>query len=107
MYCLAFNSFYADSRGCIIVVQDGEQKEINVALADILAFVSGATEVPPMEFTEQPTVLLKSKEDEGGGLTSSCTCANELYLPTVHDKYKSFKYSIVFGITCAIGLGMV
>lgn len=60
---------------------------------------TGAAGIPPMGFTEQPTLVFKPKE-EGGGLPSASTYSNMLYLPTMHDSHKAFKYNILFGVTC-------
>ena len=68
-----------DSSGEVVTENEGTAK---ISLEDILIFATGASEIPPMGFDEQPSVAFKPKgEFEAGGLPSASTCANRLYLP--------------------------
>ena len=74
-----------------------------MSLEDILIFATGASEILPMGFDEQPSVAFKPK-GEAGGLPSASTCANRLYLP-LYDAYDTFNDKVLFGFSCAIGFG--
>ena len=93
----------SDSNGKI-TAENGDV--IDIKLEDILVFATGASEVPPMGFDEQPSVSFKNPDEVGGALPSASTCSNTMYLP-VHDTYGTFKDKFLFGITCAVGFGNV
>ena len=94
-----------DSNGLIAVVEDGIQKELPLALEDILIFSTGAFNVPPMGFEEQPSISFKKA---GGDLPTASTCTNTLYIPTVHaNNYETCKYKFVLALTGAVGFGQV
>ena len=89
----------------IAVIEDGIKKEVPVSLEDILIFTTGACNVPPMGFEEQPSIQFKKDE---GDLPTASTCTNTLYIPTVHiNDYEAFKYKFVVALTCAVGFGQV
>lgn len=104
--CISVTFINSDSKGCVAVEGGGEEKQVQVKLEDILIFATGAAEIPPMGFSEQPTVVFKSKHEVGNVLPSASTCVNRMYLP-VHDTYETFKCKFLLGITCAIGFGTV
>ena len=89
-------------------MEDGEKKNLVVSLEDILTFATGANAVPPMGWSEHPSIVFKPVDDGGSDLPSASTCINALYLPTVHyNNYDKFKYKLLFAITCSVGFGMV
>ncbi len=95
----------AGSDGTITVLEDGVEKKLPMSIPDILVFTTGASEVPPMGFTECPSIAFK---ESGCDLPSASTCSNVLYMPTIHwNNYDMFKYKFVFAITCAVGFGQV
>ena len=86
-------------------MEDGEQKDIPLSLADVLVFTTGASAIPPMGFDNPLSIRFK---DETSGLPRSTTCTNTLYIPTKHSNdYEAFKYKFVFAFTGAIGFGQV
>ena len=67
-------------------------------------FATGADEVPPMGFSDEPTIVFES----GNDLPTASTCTNTLYIPTMHNtNYEMFIYKFVFAIVCAVGFGQV
>lgn len=99
--------YFTDSNGCTTVVEDGDEKEICVTLADILIFATGAAEIPPIGFTEQPTVNFQPRDGEGCLFPRASTCTNVLFLPTSHETFETFKYYMLSGIAGAVGFGTV
>ena len=94
------------STGSITVTEDGEQKELPLSLGDILAFTTGAAEVPPLGFDVQPNIKFNSGLHSDLPLAS--TCSNTLYLPVVHSNDNElFKYRFALAINCAVGFGQV
>ena len=107
-YVTSYFSTFSASNGHISVIEDGEEKKLLVSLSDVLVFVTGAADVPPVEFEENPSIMFKSAVEATSDLPSASTCSNTLYLPMVHcNDYDTFKYKFVFALTCAIGFGQV
>ena len=57
--CINITFITLDSNGTVAVDDDGEERDIFIKLEDILIFATGAAQVPPMGFSEQPTVAFK------------------------------------------------
>ena len=75
---------------------------------DVHVFTTGAAHIPPMGWSEQPSIAFKTTLDTGSDLPSASTCVNRLFLPTTHwDNYDVFKYKFVFAVNCAVGFGQV
>lgn len=95
-----------DGNGEVNVFDNGDSQILPLSLEDILIFATGAANIPPMGFVEQPSIVFK--EDSGKDLPTASTCSNTLYIPTVHyNDYDKFKYKFVLGVTCAVGFGNV
>ena len=71
------------------------------SLKSILAFFTGAEEVPPLGFCPVPTLRFNPKEMY---LTSS-TCAMELVLPTQNNTYEELKKMFLYGLDNNGGFG--
>lgn len=89
-----------DSSGHISI---GAGEDVNINLEDVLAFVTGATTIPPMGFDHQPRIWFKTREESGFDFPSASTCANCLYLPIVHETYPQFKQKVLFGFVGTVG----
>ena len=76
-------------------MEEGKEKEICVTLADIPIFATGASQIPPIGFTEQPTIKFQPSNEEVCLFPTASTCSNELLLPTAHE---------TFSITCFLEL---
>ena len=95
---------FAEKKGELLVMEDGEEKRLSLSLEDILVFATAAACVPPMGWSEQPRIEFKTDCD----LRSSSTCSNCLYIPTLNwGNCDIFKYKFVFGVNCAVGFGQV
>lgn len=85
-------------------MEEGKEKEICVTLADIPIFATGASQIPPIGFTEQPTIKFQPSNEEVCLFPTASTCSNELLLPTAHE---TFKYYMLSGIAGAVGFGTI
>ena len=74
-----------------------------ITLRDILIFVTGANQVPPMGF-DQP---LKIQFVEGHRLPSASTCSLTLHVPREIIEYGNFKEKFTLSILGAHGFGNV
>ena len=93
-----------EHNGLFSVVEEGKEKKLPLTLEDILTFATGASQVPPTGWLEQPHIEFKNDSD----LPSASTYSNCLYIPTTHaNNYDSFKYKFVFAVNCAVGFGQV
>ncbi|XP_016086209.1 G2/M phase-specific E3 ubiquitin-protein ligase-like [Sinocyclocheilus grahami] len=90
-------------------IQDMEDEEGPAKLEKILAFATGASCVPPVGFSPQPTIEFLHKEDSESAVISTFpmanTCINCLKLP-FHTKYGEFKSSMDFAFANTHGFGM-
>ena len=81
----------------------GSEETFVISLGDILAFVTGASSVPPIGFSSRPTIIFQ----ETSPFPISNTCANILKLPLSVDSFNMFMYNFCYGISNAIGFGRV
>jgi len=81
----------------------GSEETFVINLGDILAFVTGASSVPPIGFTSPPSIVFQ----ETSPFPISNTCANILKLPLSVDSFNMFMYNFCYGISNAIGFGHV
>lgn len=91
-------------------LQDVEDEEGPAKLEKILAFATGATCMPPMGFSPQPTIeFLHSERSLQSAVVSrfpvANTCINCLKLP-LHKTYNEFKSSMNFAFANTHGFGM-
>ena len=77
-----------------------------MTLGDVLAFITGATNVPVIGFDQQPTITFDFNAPEGWKLTSN-TCSNTIHFPvnSVLLEYESFKEEVTFCIRNSQGFG--
>ncbi|KAA0722928.1 G2/M phase-specific E3 ubiquitin-protein ligase [Triplophysa tibetana] len=90
-------------------LQDIEDEDGRAKLDMILAFATGATCIPPMGFTPQPTIEFLHIERSQSAVVSrfpmANTCINCLKLP-LHKTYNEFKSSMNFAFANTYGFGM-
>ena len=73
--------------------------------AQILAFVTGATTIPPMGFPQPITV--KFIDDRTKKLPTASTCALKLRLPLSLSNYADFKKWMDMALLNTVGFGQV
>ena len=73
--------------------------------ASVLAFVTGATSIPPMGFDR--TITIRFISDKSKTLPTASTCSLVLYLPLSLADYEQFKQMMDFAILNTIGFGQV
>ena len=94
MYWVMLLSEIEEATGELVVTDvDAPNCSIHITLADILIFVTGSSDVPPMGFSPKPVIMFSS----GTAFPISSTCSNTLTLP-LGLCYEQFKYNIAFGI---------
>jgi len=75
-----------------------------VKLTDVLAFFTGADEIPAGGFTQKPTLSFNS----AGVFPTASTCVQQLVLPTqFHDNFFQFKRHLNIAFTCHGGFHLV
>ena len=84
---------------------EGEQSFVTLRLEDLLAFTTGADQIPPLGFDGIAEVHFLHEESEI--LPTACTCAPSISLPTVFETYDSFKAAMVEGIVSGFEFGLV
>ena len=57
---------------------------------DVLVFLSGASQVPPLGFEKKPTISFR--------LATASTCDLQLRLPVMHTEYAQFKEYMLMSI---------
>lgn len=67
--------------------------ECNATLQDVLVFVSGTDEPPPLGFESALVIEFTIQK-----FPTANTCGLKLHLPLQHDEYESFKYAMDFAI---------
>ena len=71
--------------------------EIECTVEDVMAFFSGASEVPPLGFEKQPTIVFNHANNSI--LTTVSTCDLKMRLPTIHGSdYEKFKDALFLSI---------
>ena len=78
------------------------ESHVLITLEDLLAFITGASQLPPLGFEHNPTVIFQ----DGGKYPISSTCSPSISLPDVED-YHLFKELMVEGLIGGIGFGRV
>ena len=77
--------------------------ELECTLSDILIFSSRYDKIPPIGFTETPTLTFLYSESSP--LPTASTCDITLRLPTTHMEYGQFKQYMLLGIQGIDGFG--
>ncbi|RXM93522.1 G2/M phase-specific E3 ubiquitin-protein ligase [Acipenser ruthenus] len=88
-------------------LQDCEEEECSTQLPDVLSFVTGENQIPPLCFDPQPSIeFIQSKDgnDELSKYPEANTCASVLRLP-FSKSYEQFKTNMDFGIQNSPGFG--
>ena len=67
MFC--FVHFTPGSNGYVKDIEEGEERSIPASLEDIVIFTTGASDIPPIGFEEEPSIVFKT----GGGGDLSCS----------------------------------
>ncbi|XP_028249218.1 uncharacterized protein LOC114442703 isoform X1 [Parambassis ranga] len=87
---------------------DAEDQEGTQKLETILAFATGASAVPPIGFSPQPSIEFLHQEHDGGNpfkLPIANTCINCLKLP-LHTSYDDFQENMDFALGNTHGFGI-
>ena len=80
---------------------EGEHKEQQcLSISDILGFVSGAHQIPPMGFKKRFTLSFHDSR-----FPHASTCSLELSIPTRYKIYKDFRDAMVEGLVSGMGFG--
>ena len=72
------------------LLQDIEEGECNLLLSEILFFITGCRDIPPLGFYSHPLIeFLHEPEADGkqSQLPKANTCVNVVHLPVVHTSY--------------------
>ena len=77
----------------ILAEIEGHASDLEFSFEDILIFVTGAADVPPMGFSPSPTIEFCDEIK----YPIASTCSNVLTLP-LNQAYEEFKDNFVFGI---------
>ena len=78
--------------------------ELDIGLSDVLAFFSGADQVPPLGFEHTATLSFHRGQEV---LPTASTCTLELTLPILHLEYSSFRRFMHTGLREHGGFGRV
>lgn len=80
-------------------LQDTEEDSSAVSLSDVLFFVTGCKQLPPLGLSCE-LAFLHDPETYGqlSSLPKANTCACILYLPVVHKNYEQFKDAMIFAL---------
>ena len=89
--------------GLVKVISPSGPEEFCLSLEDILQFATGASSVPPIGFSPNPTVTFH----ESSPFPMANTCTNCLKLPLFTSDYDAFKYNFAYGIVNTAGFGQV
>lgn len=74
----------------------------HITLGTILAFFTGAEEIPPTGFPHSPVLSFNPVNP----YPTASTCAAELTLPTMYTEPSEFKRSLDVAFTCHGGFGL-
>ena len=94
---------------CVLLDEEGPTK-----LGKILTFATGASEIPPIGFSPQPSIEFLHDEQTVFNSTHGVsaarfpmanTCVNCLRIP-LHSAYEAFKTNMDFAIANTQGFGM-
>ena len=88
-------------------LQDVEEEVIaRISFSDILFFVCGCKELPPLGLSLELCFLhLPEKDGSLSKFPKANTCACELHLPVVHTTYDDFKKDVIFAFLNTKGFG--
>ena len=85
-----------------VLLADGSESDESVQLSPIRMFVTGCSELPPLNFTPMPTLhLLHEMEMDGqhsSKYSTASTCDCTLHLPVCHNDFKDFCKAMTFAI---------
>ena len=95
-----FSLYFIHAAGTIQVTVDEEEKQLSVG--HVLAFFTGSDLIPPLEFSEQPSLNFNPVNM----YPTSSTCANTLTLPSHYTEYELFKDKLIQGFTMHGGFGL-
>ena len=93
----------ADAGGSLEVNSSGGTEKYDITLEDIMSFVTGMPEIPPLGFRPPPTILFQNTSI----FPSANTCSNQLHLPLKEMTFEEFKYSMTYGIVNTAGFGKI
>ena len=79
------------------------ENDIDVTPADVLTFITGADQEPPLGFVSTPEISFHSN----GLLATASTCLLQLRLPITHNCYETFRDSLITSIKGHDGYGVV
>uniref|UniRef100_A0A1X7U5G7 HECT domain-containing protein n=1 Tax=Amphimedon queenslandica TaxID=400682 RepID=A0A1X7U5G7_AMPQE len=82
-----------------------ESSEHNITLGDVLAFTTGASSIPPVGFTNRPSIQFHSVSISK--FAKANTCGNVLRLSMLTNSYEEFRDVFCFSIASSIGFGKV
>ena len=88
--------------GCVSISADNPQS-IGVTLGDVLAFITGLRDIPPIGFEKAVTVEFF----DGERLPNVSTCSLVIRLPRQLTDAERFKEKVVFSILGTCGFGNV
>ena len=81
----------------------GDFVTFDISFEDILTFVTGCPNEPPVGFNPVPTIKFQSNCP----YPRANTCSNTIQLPLEHSSFESFVYFISYGILNTAGFGTV
>ena len=71
-----------EHNGLLSVVEEGKEKKLPLTLEDILTFATGASQVPPMGWSEQPHIEFKNDNDLPSQAHAQIAYTSQLLMPT-------------------------
>ena len=77
-----------------------ESCDFLITLGDVLAFTTGASSIPPVGFTNKPSIEFHSKSN----YAQANTCGNFLKLSLLANSYKQFRDLLCFSIVFVINV---
>ena len=86
------SEFEADGKIDVFEDDVNTLSSFTITLADILNFMTGSTEIPPMGFQPEPSII---DNNTGTALPIASTCSNCLTLP-LSLSYATFRYNVAF-----------
>ncbi len=102
-YNASFSSYGISSRGASLpfffIHTDDEHTDCNVE--DVLVFLSGSSQVPPLGFDKKPLVVFHHDSP----LATASTCDLQLRLPAEHVSYHTFKEAMLLSLKGHDGFG--
>ena len=91
--------------GRVIEREDGSGEFLHIGLGDLLSFVTGADQPPPLGFRLSPTIQFTA--DHQHILPKASTCTLTLFISVHLTEYERFKQAFDAALTSAHGFGLV